>query len=715
MRAVACPVVRGVVAPHGHRAPHAHRKSRDASAAVRPARRGAMSSPRRARCAPAVAADGASAASASSTPAPFTRADLDLLLRAVELSAGSDGLTQPHPKSGCVLAAADGAVVAEAFQMGQGGPRAERLAERAAAGAARGGVAYLNLEPVHGPVAGERDAVQALLDAGVRFVEIGVAHPVAGLRGRAVAALRAEGVAVRVHGDDTSARVVDGTANAPVVGDDGARRDDETEESSVSLSRRAAAASRRANRALLYRCATGLPFSVLKYAMTLDGKIATTKGHSAWVTGPVARGEVWRERARSDAVIVGGRTVRRDNPNLTTRRDGGHRPMRVVLSRSMDLPGVEDANFGLGTGDEGDEGDEKVKGERPTSRKTNLWDTREAPTIVMTVSGARPAFQAALRGAGVEVIEFDELTPEVVARYCARRGFLQLFWECGGGLAAPALRDGVVHHVMAFVAPKIVGTAGGPAPTPVGETGIDEMTDALQLRGVELSTHGKDVLISGYVPARATTGALREAFGGETADANAADPWTDEPLADADAAAAAAAAAAASATNAGEDGRVRFYKSWDRNGALSNFSPHPVRMPRAWGEGGEKASWPTVEHFYQAQKFSGVADPAAADAMERIRAASAPEEAARIGRALQRARPELIRKDWSEVKLEVMRAAIRAKVDAHPAAAALLRSTGDAEVVEDSPHDAVWGVGPNGDGTNLLGKTFMALREEMNE
>ena len=158
---------------------------------------------------------------------------------------------------------------------------------------------------------------------------------------------------------------------------------------------------------------------------------------------------------------------------------------------------------------------------------------------------------------------------------------------------------------------------------------------------------------------------------------------------------------------------MRFYKSWDRNGALSNFSPHPVRMPRPWGEGGERRPG-TVEHFYQAQKFSGVADPAAADAMERIRAA-ARREAARIGRALQRARPELIRKDWSEVKLEVMRAAIRAKVDAHPAAAALLRSTGDAEVVEDSPHDAVWGVGPNGDGTNLLGKTFMALREEMNE
>ena len=701
MRAVACPVVRVVVAPR--RRKDTRRKSSDASAAVRPARQSAMSSSRRARGAPAVAADGASAASAASAPAPFTRADLALLLRAVELSAGSDGLTQPHPKSGCVLVAADGAVVAETFQMGQGGTRAERLAERAAKGKAKGGVAYLNLEPVHGPVAGERDAVQALLDAGVRRAEIGVAHPVAGLRGVAVEALRAEGVQVRVHGDVRDVRTDDGRNDVSAdVSDDSV--------SEASLSRRAASAARRANRALLYRCATGLPFSVLKYAMTLDGKIATTKGHSAWVTGPVARGEVWRERARSDAVIVGARTVRRDNPNLTTRREGGHRPARVVLSRSMDLPGLGEANFGLGTGDEGDDEPFKPNG----APKTNLWDASEAPTIVMTVSGTRPAFQAALRGAGVEVIEFDELTPEAVARYCAKRGFLQLFWECGGGLAAPALKNGVVHHVMAFVAPKIVGTAGGPAPTPVGETGFEEMTDALQLRGVELSTHGKDVLISGYVPARATTGALRETFGGAADDADAADPWTDEPLADAEAAAA-AVAAAASATNAGEDGRVRFYKSWDRNGALSNFSPHPVRMPRAWGEGGEETSWPTVEHFYQAQKFSGVADPAAVDAMERIRAASAPEEAARIGRTLQRARPELIRGDWNEVKLEVMRAAIRAKVDAHPAAAALLRSTGDAEVVEDSPHDAVWGVGRNGDGTNLLGKTFMALRDEMME
>ena len=123
-------------------------------------------------------------------------------------------------------------------------------------------------------------------------------------------------------------------------------------------------ASRRVNEALLHRAATGEPFSVWKYAMTLDGKIATRTGHSAWVSGtcmrggymaacliaqallcrvnagPAARQRVYAERARSDAIIVGGNTLRRDNPHLTTRQEGGHTPMRVVISRTLDLPEV---------------------------------------------------------------------------------------------------------------------------------------------------------------------------------------------------------------------------------------------------------------------------------------------------------------------------------------------------------------------------------------
>ena len=92
--------------------------------------------------------------------------------------------------------------------------------------------------------------------------------------------------------------------------------------------------------ALLHRAATGRPLGVLKYAMTLDGKIATSSGHAAWVSCAESRARVFAVRARSDAVIVGGNTVRRDNPNLTTRREGGHKPVRIVMSRTLDLPSV---------------------------------------------------------------------------------------------------------------------------------------------------------------------------------------------------------------------------------------------------------------------------------------------------------------------------------------------------------------------------------------
>ena len=626
----------------------------------------------------------------------FTDDDLVHVLRAAELSHGSDGLVQPHPRSGCVLLDSAGAVVARTFQMGQGGVRSEVLAVREAGARADGGVAYLNLEPAHGPAVGEDAAVDALVRSRVSRVVVGILHPVAGVRGQAVAALRAAGVRVDVLGEFTS------------------RFTSAADERAASAVAEGIARCRDANRHLLHRVATGRPFSIFKYAMTVDGKIATTSGHSAWVTGPAARQQVWAERARSDAVVVGGTTVRRDNPNLTTRRDGGHRPARIVLSRTMDLPGTEDANYGLGTGDfeeDADAGamDAKVRVRKP---RTNLWNTDEANTIVMTVAGARPEFQAELRALGVEVVEFDELTPGAVADYCAKRGYLQLFWECGGGLAGPALTDGVFHHVMAFVAPKIVGSSGGPAPSPVGETGLERMTDALALRGLGIRKHGRDVLITGYLPPASSTGALAETEGGGANDGT--DAWTEDPLEIVE-----AAAERASRERAGTDASMRFYKSWDVNGALSNFSPHPIDAPLVWvgreddTDAKNMCEWPTVEHFYQAQKFGGVDDPDAREAMEAIRAASSPEEAARIGRTLQRTNPRLIRPDWDECKERVMRDALRAKLTRHAAPRNLLlgsRAAGQC-VLEDSPTDAVWGVGRDGTGGNLLGRLLMELRD----
>lgn len=109
----------------------------------------------------------------------------------------------------------------------------------------------------------------------------------------------------------------------------------------------------------------------------------------------------------------------------------------------------------------------------------NLWDVSVAPTLVMTQLGARCNFQSFLRDKGVEVIEFDFLTPGNVADYCYGRGFMQCLWECGGELAAPAIAQNAIHKVMAFVAPKIIG--GTAAPTPCGDLGFVEMTQAVSI------------------------------------------------------------------------------------------------------------------------------------------------------------------------------------------------------------------------------------------
>jgi diaminohydroxyphosphoribosylaminopyrimidine deaminase/5-amino-6-(5-phosphoribosylamino)uracil reductase len=85
------------------------------------------------------------------------------------------------------------------------------------------------------------------------------------------------------------------------------------------------------------RSVTGKPLGILKYAMTLDGKIACASGHSAWVSNSASRALVFKERARSDAVIVGGNTVRKDGPRLTTRVDHGHAPIRVVRPSRVSL------------------------------------------------------------------------------------------------------------------------------------------------------------------------------------------------------------------------------------------------------------------------------------------------------------------------------------------------------------------------------------------
>ena len=357
--------------------------------------------------------------------------DRAMMRRCIELARRALGKTAPNPLVGSVIVR-DGKIVGEGFHPGAGQPHAEVFALREAGELAAGATVYVNLEPCN-HYGRTPPCSEALIEAKVAKVVAGMVDPNPLVAGTGLARLRATGIEV-------------------VAGVEGE-------------------ACQKLNEAFVHRILYRRPLGILKYAMTLDGKIATSTGHSAWVTGEEARSEVHQVRVGCDAVIVGGNTVRLDNPQLTSHQPNRNNPLRVVMSRSLDLP-----------------------------KSARLWETSSAPTLVLTEPGVNREFQEFLIAKGVEVVELSPLTPANVMAYLYDRSFLSVLWECGGTLAAKAIADGAVQKIMAFIAPKIVG--GACAATPVGDLGFAEMTDALTLERVSWRTVGADCLMEGYLKSK---------------------------------------------------------------------------------------------------------------------------------------------------------------------------------------------------------------------
>jgi hypothetical protein len=143
---------------------------------------------------------------------------------------------------------------------------------------------------------------------------------------------------------------------------------------------------------------------------------------------------------------------------------------------------------------------------------------------------------------------------------------------------------------------------------------------------------------------------------------------------------------------------IYFYKVWQPYGCFSNFSAHGIQIKRTY--------WSTVEHYYQAQKFAGSVD---AEIIPMIHSAATPEEAATLGRCPTRR----VRPDWEMVKIEVMREAVLQKFLTHLEIQAVLLSTGDETLVENSPHDYFWGCGADQTGNNHLGKILVEVRDKI--
>jgi len=373
---------------------------------------------------------------------------VDFMARALELAERALGVSSPNPAVGAVIVK-DGRIVGEGWTQPPGQAHAEVVALEQAGDAAGGATMYVTLEPCcH--FGRTPPCTDALIRARVRAVHMATIDP-----------------------------------NPLVAG--GGRRDLDKAGIETVLGEYEREA-RRLNEGYFKFITRGLPFVAVKWAMTLDGKIATRTGSSFWVTGAAARARVARLRALSDAVLVGVGTVLADDPRLTVRPEAfpaalrapldhlaRRQPLRVVLDSQARTP--------------------------PTARLV----TGELPgeTLILVTERAPDERRTALEATAAEVVVVPELDgrvhPAVAMRLLAeRRGITSVLVEAGGTLVAALLEARLVDKVYAFLAPKVVG--GVAAPTPVEGTGCPEMGQAVTLRDLQVEQLGDDVLIAGYVP-----------------------------------------------------------------------------------------------------------------------------------------------------------------------------------------------------------------------
>jgi len=360
--------------------------------------------------------------------------DLQWMARALTLAARGRGLTSPNPMVGAIVVR-DGAVLAERFHERAGGAHAETAALGAAGERSRGATLYVTLEPCN-HVGRTPPCVDAIIRAGVR---------------RVVSATRDSNP--RVTGGGTAALVAAGV-----------------EVTTGCLEREA----RELNRVFFTSVERQRPHVTVKWAMTLDGKIAAFDRRSQWITGEAARREGHRLRSQSDAIVTGIGTVLADDPALTVRlpEPWPREPYRVVVDGRARLP-----------------------------LDAKLLQTGSRVRVLVAVGEAAPPQRlAALESAGVTVLPCKSREGRVdVVDLGARLHALDVtavLVEAGSELTGSFVRAGLVDRVAAFVAPTLLG--GAAAPTPVGGPGL-ALPAALRLTNMTTRPLGTDWLIEADV------------------------------------------------------------------------------------------------------------------------------------------------------------------------------------------------------------------------
>jgi diaminohydroxyphosphoribosylaminopyrimidine deaminase / 5-amino-6-(5-phosphoribosylamino)uracil reductase len=356
----------------------------------------------------------------------MSEADARWMRRALELAERGRGFVEPNPLVGAVVVRGDRAI-AEGWHERFGEAHAEVNALAAAKEAAQGATLYVTLEPCchHGKTPPCTDAI---MRAGIKRVVVAMRDPFPQVAGQGISRLEGTGVAVTVGVEEAAARLV----NAPY----------------------------------LKLLATGRPYVHAKWAMTLDGKIATRTGDSRWISNEASRHRTHQLRSRMDALIIGSGTALADDPLLTARPPGPRTPTRVVLDR---------------------------RGRLSTASQL-AWTARQTPTLIATTDAGAAAAQP-LRESGCEVASL----PSVAALLdeLGKRRMTNVLVEGGSAVLGSFLDAHAVDEVHVFIAPILAG--GSDALTALGGEGVRCLADAVRLAEWNVENLDGDFYVHGRV------------------------------------------------------------------------------------------------------------------------------------------------------------------------------------------------------------------------
>lgn len=355
--------------------------------------------------------------------------------RALTLARQAGGWASPNPAVGAVVVKA-GQIVGEGYHRRAGAPHAEVEALQAAGKLAQGATLYVTLEPCN-HYGRTPPCTEAIINAGIAQVFYATGDPNPHVTGSGHRRLSKAGLTVH---------------QGPCT-----------------------AEAQHLNRFFFHYIRTGRPYVVAKFAVSLDGKIATHTGHSQWITGDAARQKGHALRQQVDAILVGSGTAIADNPRLTTRlpRPEVRHPLRVVLDSRGRVP-----------------------------LETRLFQPDlPGKTIVATTEAMTFSHQANLKQQGIEPLILPatpagQVDIEALLDTLGQRQIISLLAEGGNQILGAFFESGLVNEVWAFVAPLIIG--GQNAPGPVGGAGFATLAQACRLQVSTIETIGCDFLIRGF-------------------------------------------------------------------------------------------------------------------------------------------------------------------------------------------------------------------------